>query len=145
MREDPRRFHTQLADFMGIEPYFPPPEDVGVNRAYSLLSCRIALLLNRFVRYTYFEKQPWRILPHQPLTPYLRRRADQDRTYRLLDALNRRLSLRYVLENVVDRFAYRRGHMIDDEKRQLIMDIHRESNRKLDEEYGLGLKEYGYY
>jgi hypothetical protein len=145
LRNDPQRFHTELADFMGIEPYFSLMDTKVVNRAYSLLSCRIALLLNRFVRHPAHEKRPWRLIPHHPLTSYLYHRATHDRTYRLLDALNQRLSLRYVLENVVDRIHYRRGRLISDEKRRLIMEIHRESNRKLDKEFGLGLEEYGYY
>jgi hypothetical protein len=144
LRSDPRRFHTELASFMGIEPYYPPDGD-HVNPSYSLLSCRIALLLNRFVRGPGWERRPWRVIPHQPLTPYLSRRGKHDLTYRVLDAVNRRLSLRYMLENVVNHLPSPHGRFISDEKRALIMDIHRVSNQKLDEEYGVNLQQYGYY
>jgi hypothetical protein len=144
LRADPRRFHAELAAFMGVEPYYPP-DSGDINPSYSLLSCRVALLLNRFVRAPGWERRPWRVIPHEPLTPYLSRRGEHDRVYRVLDAVNRRLSLRYMLENVVNHLPSPRGRLISDEKRTLILDIHRGSNQKLDEEYGINLRQYGYY
>jgi hypothetical protein len=145
LRNDPRTFHVRLADFLDVEPYFPPPGSDELNRGYSSRSCRIAFRLNRFVRAPWRDARPWHVIPHEPLTPYLRRRDRRDQTYRLLDALNRRLSLRYVLKNVVDRFHYRQGDILGDEKRRLLLDIHRESNRMLDKEYDINLQQYGYY
>lgn len=144
LRADPQRFHTELAAFMGVEPYYPP-DSGDIHASYSLLSCRIALLLNRFVRAPGWERRPLRVIPHEPLAPYLSRHDEHDRIYRVLDAVNRRLSLRYMLENVVDRLPSPRGRLISDEKRTLILDIHRVSNRKLDEEYRINLQQYGYY
>lgn len=143
LRDDPERFHTALAEFMAIEPYFPRDSTI-VNRGYSRLSCRIALALNRFVRDPQWESRPWRVIPHHPLTGYLSRIDRHGPAHRTFDAINRRLSLQYALENV-DRIHYSRGNIIDDEKRRLILEIHRDSNRRLDEEYGLGLRQYGYY
>jgi hypothetical protein len=144
LRADPQRFHAELAAFMGVEPYYPP-DSSDINPSYSLVSCRVALLLNRFVRAPEWERRPWRVIPHEPLTPYLSRRAEHGRTGRLLDAVNRRLSLLYMLENVVNHVPSPRGRLINDEKRALILDIHRASNQKLDEEYGIDLRQYGYY
>jgi hypothetical protein len=129
---------------MNIEPYFPPA-NIPVNRGLSKVSGHIALTLNRFIRAPRFDKGPLRVIPHEPFTPYLRRRTQHDLGFRLLDAINRRLSLRYVLETFVDRLPLPQGKFINDEKRRIIMQIHSESNRRLDEDYDLGLKQYGYY
>jgi hypothetical protein len=144
LRRDPPRFHAGLAAFMGIDPYYPP-DDIIAYRSYSRLSCRIALVLNRFVRDSRREKRPWHVIPDRPPTGNLSHRDRHGLAYRALGAIHQRLTLGYVLRNVVDRIPYSQGNVINDEKRRLIMEIHRESNRRLDEEYSIDLRKYNYY
>lgn len=143
MKNDQQGFLNRLFNFMNVEP-FHPKENRYVHRSYSLLSCYVAFLLNRFVRVNGRESRLLRFIPNEPLS-YLSNRSSNTRLSRVLDKVNRRLSLNYVLEHVVDRFFYVKGNLISNQKRRLIMDLHRESNRILDKEFTLGLKQYGYY
>lgn len=118
MRAEPRRFHGQIAEFLGVEPY-EPPAGGAVNRSYSLLSCHLAQRLNRFARVPWREQRPWQVIPPKPL--------------------------QYALENIVDRVHYKKGNFISAEKRRRIMEIHHDSNRRLAAEHDLDLQRYGYY
>lgn len=119
MVQDPVSYFETMCGFIGTEPYYPDTNR-PVHEGYSLLSSRISLALNRFVR--------------------VNRRGG--------GSLPRFLSprpMRHVLTNVVDRYAQKKGQLIDDRTRRLIMDLLREPNRALDEDLGLGLRRYGYY
>lgn len=145
MVQDARGFFETMCGFIGTEPYYP---DVGqpVHEGYSLLSSRIAMALNRFVRVN--RRGPGslpRFLPQRPLSTYLARRSSESRFHQILEGVNERISLSYLLTNVVDRHAHRKGSLIDDRTRRLVMDLLRDSNRALDEDLGLGLHRYGYY
>lgn len=145
MHQDPRGFFGTLCDFIGTEPYFPDTSE-RVHESYSLLSSRIALALNRFVRADWRGPNGLpRLLPDRPLSRYLARTRRDSRFNQALAEINERISLSYLLTNVVDRHAHARGQLIDDRTRRLIMELHRDSNRALDEEFDLGLREYGYY
>lgn len=144
LQTDLKAFLNKLFDFMSIQPFYPE-RNRRVYRSYSLLSSHIAFLLNRFVRVKGRESRFFRFIPNQPFSSYLNNNAPGSFFYSILDKLNRRLSLNYVLEHVVDRIFYVKGNLIADRKRKLIMDIHRESNKTLDHEFNLGLKQYGYY
>ncbi|HEX5494373.1 MAG TPA: sulfotransferase [Mycobacteriales bacterium] len=143
LRSDLRGFLDELYRFMPVEPFYPAG-DQRVHQSYSPLSCRIALLLNRFVR-TGRDPRAWQVIPHRPFSGYLSRRAGNDPLHRLLAGIDRRLSLNYLLETVVDPFSRAGRKMISDDRRKLIMALHRESNQALDNEFHLGLAHYGYY
>lgn len=145
LKADSRQFLARLFGFMRVAPVYPDDSRL-VNLSYSLASCRIARLLNRFVRAEWRESSAIQFIPDYPFNRYLSgRRSRDDLWYRVLAAINRRLSLNYFLEHVVDTILPARGRLIDDRRRRLIMSLHAESNRALDEARGLGLKQFGYY
>ncbi|MCP5367812.1 MAG: hypothetical protein H6907_02320 [Hyphomicrobiales bacterium] len=112
------------------------------NRGYSLISSRIAMVLNRFV---HTRNNPWGIIPNQPFRRFLEPRAARSRFFHILFAISVRISLRYFLQNVVDRLIYIDARFIDRATRQRIMDLHRDSNAALDREFAVGLAPFGYY
>ncbi|HEX5116910.1 MAG TPA: sulfotransferase [Pseudonocardiaceae bacterium] len=145
MIQDPDGFFETLCGFIGTEPYRPDMTQ-RVHESYSLLSSRIALALNKFVRVDWRGPVGLpRFLPHRPLSNYLARQPGGSRFHHVLEEINERMSLSYLLTNVVDRHARAKGNLIDDRTRQLVMDLHRDSNRALDADLGLGLGQYGYY
>jgi hypothetical protein len=144
MKTDQMGFLNRLFDFMRIEPFYPK-KNRNVHRSYSLLSCYIAFLLNRFVRVSGRESRLLRFIPNEPFSSYLSKHSSGSLFYRTLDKVNRKLSLNYMLEHIVDRIFYVKGNLISDRKRKLIMELHKESNKILDEEFNLGLKRHGYY
>jgi hypothetical protein len=144
MKSNQRGFLNSLFDFMRVEPFYPN-ENRDVHKSYSLLSCCIAFLLNRFVRVKGRESRLLRFIPNEPFSSYLNSRSSDDVFGRVLSNVNRRLSLNYVLEHGLDRIFYLKGNLIGGRKRRLIMELHKESNRTLDEEFDLGLEQYGYY
>lgn len=145
MHQDPTGFFDALCGFIGTQPHHPDTTQ-QVHQSYSLLSCRIALALNRFVRVDWRGRTGLpRFLPHQPLSGYLSRTPPDSRLHRVLAEINERISLDYLLTNVVDRYARTEGQLIDGRTRRLVMDLHHDSNRALDEELDLGLRQYGYY
>jgi hypothetical protein len=144
LKVDQKEFLRRLFDFMPVEPFYPK-ENRYIHRSYSLLSSYIAFLLNRFVRVKGRESRLMRFIPNEPFSAYLSSHNSDSLFRRMLNKVNRQLSLNYVLEHIVDRFFYVKGNLISDRKRRMIMDIHRESNKLLDEEFNLNLSQYGYY
>lgn len=144
MKGDQKSFLNRLFDFMHVEPFYPK-KSRDVHKSYSLLSCYIAFLLNRFVMVKGRESRLLRFIPNEPFSSYLNSRSSDNIFCRMLDKINRRLSLNYALEHILDRVFYMKGNLIGAQKRELIMELHKESNRILDEEFNLGLKQHGYY
>lgn len=145
MVREPEVFFERLSGFVGAEPYYPDVTQ-RAHESYSMLSSQIALALNKFVRVNWRTPSGLpRFLPHQPLSKYLAREPPDSRFHHILKGINERISLSYLLTNVVDRYAHAHGQLIDDRTRRLVMELHRDSNRALDEHLGLGLRQYGYY
>lgn len=144
LKTDQGAFLDKLCAFMQVEPFYPA-ENNYVHESYSLLASYIALLLNRFVRIRGDGSRLLQLIPDEPFSSYLAKRNSESRFYKLLEKVNRRLSLRYFLREGVDRVVYVKGKLISDEKRRLIINLHKESNRLLDEELKLGLDRFGYY
>lgn len=142
--QDQRAFLEKLFAFISVEPFYPD-RNSQENRSYSWLSCHIALLLNRFVWVEGDGSRLFKFIPNKPFSSFLKRRSSESRFHKPLSAINRRLTLRHLLQNGVDRVFYFKGNLISREKRELIMAFHAESNRALDEEFDLNLKSYGYY
>ncbi len=144
LRRDQPAFLNRLAAAINVEP-FHPALNYEENRSYSWLSCRIALLLNRFVRVEGDGSRVLQFIPNKPLSRLLRKKPAEGGLDKILRAINRRLTLRHVLQNGVDRVVYVRRNLISKKKRERIMEFHRESNARLDREFNLDLKLYGYY
>lgn len=144
LRHDQRAFLEKLAAAVDVEPFYPA-QNYQENRSYSWLSCQIALLLNRFVRVEGDGARLLQFIPNKPFSSFLDRRPAERRIYQVLRGINRRLTLRHVLQNGLDRFIYIRRNLISKQKRAAIMALHKESNARLDEEFNLNLKFFGYY
>lgn len=141
LRRNHQAFVSRICDFMGVSsPDLPPAE--SVNRSYSLISCEVALVLNRFMVSGWHDKG---FIRDRPFFRWLLARRQKGWLYRILFGISRRLSLRWFLQSVVDRIIYIPVQMIDDATRARIKDLHADTNRRLDEWLGLGLKDYGYY
>jgi hypothetical protein len=141
---DRRAFLAELATALNVEPFYPA-HDYRENRSYSWLSCKVARVLNRFVRVEGDGARLLQFIPNKPFSSFLSRRSSGRRVYRTLRALNSRLTLRHVLQNGLDRIIYVERNLINKKKRRLIMALHRDSNARLDEEFNLNLKSFGYY
>ena len=144
LRHDQRAFLDKLFAFIEVEPYYPE-EDHQENRSYSWLSCRIALLLNRFAWVQGDGSRLLQFIPNKPFSSFLKRKASPSRFSSILRGIDRRLTLRHFLQNGLDRMIYVERSIISSKKRKLILAFHGESNRALDEEFDLNLKRFGYY
>lgn len=144
LRDDRRAFLNQLGAALEVDPVYPA-HNYHENRSYSWLACRTALLLNRFVRIEGDGSRLLQFIPNKPFLSYLNRRAAEKKVYKMLRDISRRLTLRYFLQDGLDRVIYIRRNLISKHKRASIMAFHRESNAKLDQEFNLNLKRFGYY
>ena len=144
LRLDQDAFLNELFAFINVEPFYPI-RNGRENRSYSWLSSHVAFLLNRFVRFEGDGSRFLQFIPNKPFSGFLDSTPSERPFDRTVRALNRRLSLRHVLQNGLDKIVYINRSLISPKKRDMIMAIHRESNRKLDQEFGLGLDRFGYY
>ena len=144
LRDDRRTFLDKLSVALEVDPVYPT-NNYHENRSYSWMSCRVALLLNRFVRVEGDGSRLLQFIPNKPFISYLNRRAAEKRIYKTLGAISRRLTLRHFLQDGLDRVIYIRRDLISRRKREAIMAFHRESNERLDQEFNLNLKRFGYY
>jgi hypothetical protein len=144
LKHDQSAFLDRLFAFLNVEPFYPEKNSLE-NRSYSWLSSHLALLLNRFVRVEWDGSSLMQFIPDKPFSDFLKERTSKSRLYRILGGINRRLTLRHLLQNGVDRVVYVKGNLISRKKRQAILALHKESNHALDEEFGLDLQRFGYY
>lgn len=144
LRHDQRAFLERLAGILNVEPIYPQSNN-HENRGYSWLSCRIALLLNRFVRVEGDGSRLLQFIPNKPFASFLDRRAADQPIYKAMKNISRRITLRHLLQNGLDKVVYIRRNLLSQRKRELIMAFHKESNAKLDQEFNLDLKRFGYY
>ena len=144
LRDDQRAFLERLAAILNVEPIYPLSNNHD-NRGYSWLSCRIALLLNRFVRVEGDGSRLLQFIPNKPFASFLNRRPADQPIYKTMKSISRRLTLRHLLQNGLDNVVYIKRNLLSQSKRESIMAIHKESNAKLDKEFSLELKRFGYY
>lgn len=144
LRHDQRAFLAKMAATLNVEPFYPA-HDYQENRSYSWLSCRVARALNRFVRVEGDGARLLQFIPNKPFSSFLNGRPSERRIYRALRDINRRLTLRHFLQNGLDRILYVERNLISRRKRELIMALHKDSNARLDGEFNLSLKSFGYY
>jgi hypothetical protein len=143
MREDLKGFLGRFCNFLGVAPYAPDIVPIE-NRSYSALSLRIALLINRFClapgnRFGFIPTHPF------SKTIALRRQARDTWLLWALAGISRRISLRWILSDVLDRAHYRRADPLGPSRRTEIVRQFEEGNRRLAEKTGLDLSRYGYY
>jgi hypothetical protein len=112
------------------------------NRGYSIIASNLALLLNRFMIKEYHGQG---IVPEQPFHTYFKARRNDNLFNRTLSSLTNRLNLNYLMEQILDRIYYIGANFISEPKRRAIFDMHKASNRALEEEFQVGLDERGYY
>jgi len=144
LRHDQCAFLERLAAILNVEPIYPQSNN-HENRGYSWLSCRIALLLNRFVRVEGDGSRLLQFIPNKPFASFLNRRTADQPIYNAMKNISRRITLRYLLQNGLDKLVYIRRNLLSQTKRESIMAFHKESNAKLDKEFSLELKRFGYY
>jgi len=144
LRDDRRAFLDKLSAALEVDPVYPA-NNYYENRSYSWLACRIALLLNRFVRVEGDGSRLLQFIPDKPFLSYLKRKAGEKKIYKTLGGISRRLTLRHFLQDGLDRVIYIRRNLISKRKRESIMAFYRESNVRLDQEFSLNLKRFGYY
>src|ERR1700730_15837432 len=107
LRRDQRAFLEKLAVAVNVEPFYPPL-NVQENRSYSWLSCRIALLLNRFVRVEGDGSRLLQFIPNRPFSAFLNGSHPERRLDKALRGIYRRLTLKHVLQNGLDTIIYTR-------------------------------------
>lgn len=141
MWHDTDEFLDRLYKFMKVRP-FHPDEIVRVNRGYSSLSFHIALILNRFV---HTRENRFGIIPNRPFFDHLLKRRNRSAIFRFLAGISRRISLRWFLEEVVDKIQYKPKDLIDPESRKYIFDLYRNKNIEYGKLIGIDLSKYRYY
>jgi len=144
LRSDRTAFLDKLFAFLEIDPFYPPPNG-RENRSYSWLSSYLALGLNRFAWAEGDGSRLLQFIPNKPLSPFLSGPPTDQHFVRTLRAINRGLTLRHLLQNGLDRIVYTRRSLISEKKRKLILDLHRDSNSRLDQEFDLDLRRFCYY
>ncbi len=133
----------KMYTFMGVEPYYP--EQVPhINKSYSPLAYRLAMVFNRFVRN---GQNPLGIIPLQPFLVEIQRMRQKKDTRLLwfLAGISRRVHLRWFLHDVLGEFDHGKLDLLGPERRQTILEYYKEPNRKYAELIGTDLRKYGYY
>ena len=141
LKEDRKAFLDAIFAFLDVEPFYPE-DALPDNRGYSKLSARLAYVLNRFVRN---DVNPTGIIKEHPFHRELKFKDTNSPLVRLGLWLSRELSLRHFLENRLDRLFYAKGELISPEIKKRILDEHRQSNERIEAEYGIPLKRFGYW
>ncbi len=141
LAEDCGSFIAEWCHFIGCV----EPDNVVMkweNRSYSKLSFRIARFLNRFIR---TKDSPCGFIVNRPFCAWLLPRIGHSRLARFLYGVFRRIDLRRILQEYVDRLFYTPSQPFSNELKQRIMSVHAAGNKSLDQKIGGGLEKYGYY
>jgi hypothetical protein len=141
MRKAPERFFSRLGTFLGVDAPVPTAPSME-NRGYSVLSARIALVLNRLGR---SKHNDCGIVPIRAFQQRLAHMQSRGATYRFMLLVNRMTDPRILLQNGLDKLIYVKGPIFDDKLKEEILRLHEEVNRSLDAELKLDLHDLGYY
>ena len=141
MADAQNEFLQRIARFLDTKLTGTPVNRMA-NRSYSLIASYIALVLNRFMINEYHGQG---ILPERPFHGYFKARRNDNFFYRLLSSLTSRMNLNYVLEHILDRVLYIDAKFISAQKRRAIFELHKASNRALEDAFRIGLDGRGYY
>ena len=139
--EDQAAFLRKLESFMGISE-FHPPRNIVRNPKLSAVSEQLILILNRLFK---THLNPGGFIPTRPYYDYLAARCDDGLLFRFLYSLSGRMAAYHLCEHYVDKLFKRPPPPMPSDLSRKIMEIHGESNRRLDEEFNVRLASYGYY
>lgn len=139
LSRDSAGFIQRLSGFLETQ-LDVPDYSSRVNRGYGDLSCRIALVVNPLLR----EKSRYGFLPNRPFFYALKRRRHQP-IYNRLFQLSSRLSLRSLLQGVVDRHFWSPARLFGPDEKVRVMERCSEGNRRLGSLTGLDLATLGYF
>jgi hypothetical protein len=121
----PEDFIARLGRFFGVA--IPMPEAAErVNRGYGALSCAIAVRVNPFLR----EKSRFGFLPNRPFYYALKEKRGR-RPWGLLFRWSSKLSLRYFLQQYVDRFFWSPPRLLTVADKQRVTAVCAADNRRL--------------
>ncbi len=140
LADDQNYFLGMIFEFFGTNGYYPKNKEV-INRSFSFLSVNIASILNRFLVREYNKLG---LIVEQPFLKIFEKGKKKLPVLGIAAEISRRMSLRYILKQL-DKVVYINKSVIGERKRRLIKEMHKRSNRKLDEKLQLGLKRFGYY
>ncbi len=118
--------------------------DVYANRSYSALSCKIARMLNRFMKH---PRNTFGFIPERPLCDYFSKlyKKNNNIVLKLLKKISCGLVLSGILQNYLDKLYYSRPRYLTSVMRELIFDYHKYYNERLDKILKLDLSKYHYY
>jgi hypothetical protein len=142
--KDRESFVQNIGNFLEEEIELKDVKDRGKgrNRGYSLISARIAYVLNRFLGY---HQHSLGFISINPIKRFFSERYNRNIFYKTLARFFYRISLRIFLQRVLDKIIYIKYSPMKDSFRKEILSFHKNSNRKLEEKIGIDLKKYGYY
>lgn len=139
--ENPLGFVEEWCKFIDCD----MPDDIDLkheNRSYSKISFAVARTLNRFVcqkgsLFCFIVNRPFgdRLLPH----------ISHNRAARIAYGILRRIDLRRILQEYVDRIFLTPARPFDGGLKKAILDLHKDGNKKLSQRTGLKLEKYGYF
>lgn len=134
-------FLRRMYEFMGVNP-FDPGKVQTEKRSYSKFSCKLAFLLNRFV---HTRKNPFGIIPDRPFVHFLMKNRDRSAIFGILLRISVRISLPWLLSNVIDKIHYTDPDLLGAAQRKEILNFYKAPNEKYAELIGMDLRKYGYY
>lgn len=139
-------FINELNYFFGVEINLESQSnDTKINRSYSRISLYIAKLLNRFL----INGKPGglRFIPEKPMINIFIKHYEKTGHlhWKILRGVSARISLRFLLQHILDRIIYIKPRPLNTKLRKKIMDFHAYNNSQLDKKLNLDLKDYGYY
>lgn len=134
----------KLYAFMGIENGYFPDSPAHVNRSYSDLALRIALVINRFV---HTPRNRWGFIPLQPFLQEIQaqRRKKETKFLWFLAGISRRINLHWFLGEIISKRNYVKPKLLTPEQRQEILAYFADANREYAEMIGEDLSRFGYY
>jgi hypothetical protein len=141
MNKDFNSFMAHFSAFLGCQLTEPVIHKME-NRSFSRHSFLIARFLNRFVKRS---GSPFGFIVNRPFCEQLLPHIHNNRAARLAYGILRRLDLRRILQEYIDKFYWRPNKAFKEELKQEILAWHKDSNKRLDEKYTAGLSDFGYY
>ena len=142
LRNSREEFYEKLCKFISTETYIIPEIIPPENRGFSKLSSKIATALKPFI---HTKTNRCGIIPDRPFIDFLIRRQHKNFMFRILTAISVRLSVNWILRNIVDRICYSKPEYFNSAERDTIKKLYAKSNEELETLIGVDLKKYGYY
>ncbi|MCB9233630.1 MAG: sulfotransferase [Bacteroidia bacterium] len=142
IKKDSKGFLDKIFAFAGLTPFYPPKPKKKVNRGLSKSTSRLALWFNPCFRNS--QSNGFGFIPQQPFSAWLGKMRPKGRVWVYLFRISRKMTFLNVLR-LLDRVIGVKGNWIKADQRRQIMELHAASNRRLEEDFGVNLKDYGYF